>query len=459
MRQDHHFAAFHGTVTAFRRKVPASDDTAAICVDGRWLRVGLNDLSPPRAKASDGATDPAKKTAGPEDTARLLERRIGKPATVGMRRNKQGDWWLLWLVSSHVQLHPPTRAELSTLAGKKFARWLPWTAVSLAVALLSAYYMMASFAFVLLLVFALVALIVCGYSLYVGAFYLYEAWLDGTMKQAWRALDACLSGAPPVDYASPQQTVQAPGPHTPHPPGTASSDTGALPHLRRIEGPATHIEVHETEAGGSAYIPTSNGTMYVSDRIRYRLYQFSIGAERCVLFSSRNDGGGDVFLAEGDRVAAVLLDDDAGGGATPALVWAMRNMEDGLSYACHRIMAPQSKKLRQALIGSCCMTIVTPRYFKGKRKLLLGFWLLALSISLGVTVSLGSEDGSLTASLLAFMAAMPTLACGLIYAGFALVLYKWRAGYPTAGQRLAERVYALPGVPPVFAPRNDIREI
>lgn len=459
MRQDHHFAAFHGTVTAFRRKVPASDDTAAICVDGRWIRVGLNDLSQARANAQGGITDPDKRATSPEDIARLLERRIGKPATVGMRRDRQGDWWLLWLVSSHVQLHPPTRAELCTLAGKKFARWLPWTAVSLVVAVLSACYMMASFAFVLLLVFALVALIVCSYGLYVGAFYLYEAWLDGTMKQAWRALDACLSGAPPADYALPPQPASPTGPHAPESPGAAFSDISALPNLRRIEGPATHIETHEAEAGGSAYIPTSNGTMYASDRISYRLYQFSIGTERCVLFSSRNDGGGDVFLAEGDRVAVVLLGDDADGKSNPALVWAMRNMEDGLSYACHRIMAPQSKKLRRALIGSYRMAIVTPRYFKGKRKLLLGFWLLALSISVGITISLGSEDGSLTVSLLAFMAAMPTLACGLLYAGFALVLYKWRAGYPTARQRLAERVYALLGVPPIFDPRGDIREI
>lgn len=460
MTDKNKFLQVSGTIRSFRRAEPLKTAVGAICVDDRWIRVALDALPHAHLTTKTQRHVQRTDTANTDDVCTLLQNCVGKPVTIGLRRGYDGDLLVLWLVSDTAQLASASRSELLSDAYKRLTRWAPWFLLSLAIAVLSCYYMMSSFSLVILFVFDAIALLFCSFNCAASLLEIYSAHFDSALRQSWKALENILSSRKPPDRDVTRWPAQFPPANIPDKFPDLQRDDGAEPALRRICGPIAKIKVDDVNAGGAIYMPASSGAMYAgNNRIHYQRFQFDINNESCVLFVSRDQGGNTVFLAQGDRVAAIIADVESASAAGPKLALALHNLEDGRTYICHRIMFPQAKAIRRPFIGTCRMAIVTPRYFKYVRRMLLWLWLLTLVIAESIAVSVGRPDGQLSWQFLAFMAVMATLPLITIWAGFAVPLYRWRLGPPSSRQRLAQRVYALLGMASAFHLPKNVREV
>jgi hypothetical protein len=432
-------------------------------MDGLWIRVDLDGFTHGALLDSSITIDAGRIGK----SARILSHIVGAGAraSVGLVATSEGDWQLAWLLSEAGNLIPPTCSELRKKGWRLFLRWLPWVLLAGTASAVSIAYMTVSFAFVVLMMLASVVLIVCSID-WVYGLVLIAGSYSRTVHASERALQRAhrFNGQPMDDAqrlgvqvgqlvcAQTQAASALP----------ADTDSSGVPCLRRLSGCARHISVLRQSASQRAFLPTDGGGVSVSGGLNYKAFTFMLEKTPCVVFASRNFGGGTFFLAEGDQVEVVLstaANDEC--SKAPALVWAMRNLVDGKVYACHRIMSPVANAIATPLIGKNRMTQVTPRYLKGMRSYALVVWVCAILLVAGI-MCWGSGPGDDThGTVLATVLGSGPPAIWIIC--FELPIrawrWKWRMGYPSKRQRLAMRVYELLGAGSPLKPDTNVVDI
>lgn len=218
----------------------------------------------------------------------------------------------------------------------------------------------------------------------------------------------------------------------------ASPGGDAQPKILRITGMLASL-THELRQ------PSNSQTTY-------GIYRFAIGKQAYVMTVSEDLGKVLPFLAEGDQVELAAYGGENPAGAEHRLVYAMRNLEDGRVYVCHRIFRGGDPKIAPVGVG---MTQRAPLL-----RLVAGFTLVTWLMLLGIFHFSGSAREHDDLPMLALYAGVGLLAfwfcCAL---PFVYLDRRWRSGNPTRRQRTLERIYLALGLGSPFAPTAPIEEV
>ncbi|WP_454688361.1 hypothetical protein [Achromobacter aloeverae] len=437
------FKEFGGTVSAFRVGVPRQDGVGAIKVGDAWLEVNLDGYMHGREVDGGMLVD----QSNIEQSIRTLETIAGAgcDAIAGAYVSGDGAAELEWLLSARGNLIPLSRHDLRKKGLKMLARAMPWLLLCLLAFIWSIANIMDGFRYTILLVMVAIPLMVFLLPAVMGLGLIGASWLSRSKRMAERALQRHLDE--PVGRKFPNGFFGNPVDR--HDALVVDrrrqEETSAEPHLYCVRGRACGVTMQRTHVGTA------------KNRIDLKCFEFSLEGEKHTLFASRTWGGGNVFLAEGDRVEVVVAAYEQRQPGSPRLVWAMRNLEDGRVYASHRVMAPLANPCTRPLVGPFRMTQFTRRARQRFRVFFMATWLLAWILMNGISTGIGGKIDELALIVSTFA---PPLIWGIgIELPILLSDIKWRAGRPSKRQRLTERVYALLGIGSALAPPPTVIEV
>jgi hypothetical protein len=184
----------------------------------------------------------------------------------------------------------------------------------------------------------------------------------------------------------------------------------------------------------------------------YGIYRFLVGNQSYVMTAAEDLGKPLPFLAEGDQVELAAYAGDAPAGGPHKLVYALRNLEDGRVYVCHRIFRGGDASISPVGVG---MTQRAP-LLKLVGGFLLVFWLMLVGIFyVGESPSQHEDLPQLAAY--AFVGLL--LVWGCCAMPFVYLNRRWRGGRPTRRQRILERIYASLTLGTPFAPTGPVEEV
>lgn len=448
-RQRRSFAQIRGSLSAFRTSIPENRGRAAIKIEGVNVRLNLNDF----LHGQDRNERLDVKQNDIDQTRQILKRlaQTGGIATVGIFSHDNRHPELAWLVSAAGNLVPFSHNQTRRLGVRALLRWLPWMLGLLGLCVFSLVYFMASFWFVLLGALAVMPLLVCG-GMVAGALLALLRSRSKSTLAVEAACEAAMRGDGPsramAAVSANEWRSTAGNEHMTLDATRIEREQPGEPALRRLTGRIRHLRMENDEVGGSVGAPVAGGgVVYGSNRMRFHDYFFDIDGQQYVVYASRNFGGAEVFLAEGDEVELLVLDESpsATSPVKMEMVLAFHNREDGSTYASHRVMSPVAKRLRRPLIGRSCMTFLTRRYRNSARLMLLLCWILTILILNAGGLFLASVADRVVVMVISLLM-FPAIWLIFFELPFWLWDARWRMGRPSKRQRLTERVYAGMGL-------------
>lgn len=449
------FKEWRGKACGFRVAIPKADGIGAIKVDDAWVRVKLSNYT--HGKPADGSMTVDQSTI--DQSIRTLEDVVNARSDViiGVDLSAEGQPELLWLLSNHGNLIPPSLSDWRSKGQQVLARWLPWFIPSLAIFAwsLSSLLLGGGFGYTFLLLAACFPLLIGGFSIYFGLMLIVRTWTSRWAKEAELVLQKRLRklASAGLDESS-LTTIEPIPPKGDMAMAEDAADMSKEPQFRRVCGRAANVTVQRTKAGGSVPLMVSSTPVRINSSIDFKCYQFTMSGKRYVMFASTTFGGGEVFLAEKDAVEVIVAGDDPQDKKALRLVWAMRNAEDGGIYACHRIMSPVATQITRPLVGAFRMTQMTGSYWRSLRRFVVTVWIAIMLMIGGLAWAIGGGDAGTIFIVAVLMLPLVWLTCFEL--PMALWRWKWRLGHPSKRQRLAERVYALLGV---GSPRTPVSSL
>lgn len=454
----HIFKEWRGIACGLRVAVPKEDGVGAIKVDDAWVRVKLSNYT--HGKPVDGSMTVDQSTI--DQSIRTLEDVVNARSDViiGVDLSAEGQTELLWLLSNHGNLIPPSLSDWRSKGQQVMARWLPWFIPSLAVFAwsLSSLLLGGGFGYTFLLLAACFPLLIGGFSIYFGLMLIVCTWTSRWSKEAELTLQKRLRKPASAELDKSLLTTIEPIP----PKGDMAmaadvADMSKDPQFRRVCGRAANVTVQRTKAGGSVPLMASSTPVRINSSIDFKCYQFTMSGKRYVMFASTTFGGGEVFLAEKDAVEVIVAGDDPPDKKALRLVWAMRNAEDGGIYACHRIMSPVATQITRPMVGAFRMTQMTGSYWRSLRRFVVAVWIAIMLMIGGLAWAIGREDARII--FVVAMLALPLVWLTCFELPMALWRWKWRLGHPSKRQRLAERVYTLLDVGSPCTPVSSLIDV
>lgn len=179
----------------------------------------------------------------------------------------------------------------------------------------------------------------------------------------------------------------------------------------------------------------------VPSRLNFNVYRFSLSDRSFAFYSRAGLGTTAPFLAARDRVEVMAH----GSHDTPdaeALVYALRNLEDGRIYFAHAIF--------RVRFHDRAMTVFTARAMREIARIT-GALTLATILLLGAIAAFAGSNQQWDLPLI--VAAIAAAGLAAIALSYAIIRARWRLGWTTQRQRLTERVYAAFGLGPPVSPR------
>lgn len=219
---------------------------------------------------------------------------------------------------------------------------------------------------------------------------------------------------------------------------TLLADDGR-PAIARVRGALTAV-THES-------IRSMNGGP------SYGVYRFVVGKQPYVMRVGEDIGNVTPFLAEGDQVELAVHPVDLPGGDPHRIVYALRNVEDGRVYVCHRTFRGGRAAVAPIGVG---LSQRVPLL-----RTVAGYLFVCWVMILGVFAFTDLDSSGFDA--LPLIAAWAFAACLGVWLGVALPFVylhaRWRNGRPTTRQRTLERVYLALGLGTPFEPTAPVEEM
>lgn len=357
----------------------------------------------------------------------LLQRlhQQGMPLRMGVMDGAEGVPVFSWAVAARGQPIPPRGYQTQKKQGWREAAiggaagaaclWLAW--------LLGIDSLTRVFLMVFSLVAALVGLVVAGSALH-------GLWHNHRHRPLILASEAQFDPKqrPAGGDAGPPQAI-------PRLRALTAQDEGDPP-IARVQGHLAGLthEMHHVHKGPN-----------------FAIYRFTVDRASYAMIALENFGDALPFLAEDDRVEMAV----PAGPAQPEhrAVYALRNLEDGRCYMCHRFFGGAPGKDTPVRVGMGQRA----RMLKQIGGLLLAAWLFVV----GLHFYTGSDDAS-SRDFPEFAIFMLALFC-VVWLVFALPLLwldtRWRMGKPTRRQRFTQRIYAILKLGTPYAPSQRVEDV
>ena len=349
----------------------------------------------------------------------------GIPVRMGVMDGEEEQAVFSWAVPARGDPIPPRyyqtlkrRGWREAAIGGAIAAAFVWLAWLLGIASLTRVFLM-----VFSLVVALVALVVAGSALH-------GLWHNRRHRPLILASEALFD-----PEQRPAAGTPAPPPKPPRLEPLSTQDEG--------EPPIGHVRGH--------LVGLTHEMRQVHKGPNYGIYRYAVNGENFVMIAQEAFGDALPFLAENDRVEMAVRAAPAHDGQR--VVYALRNLEDGRCYMCHRYYGGEQGRDTPIRVGMSQRA----RMLKLMGALLLTAWLFVV----GLQYFAGSDDGSFQdfPELAVFLLAL----FFVVWLGFALPLLwldtRWRMGRPTRRQRFTQRVYAMLDLGTPLAPSRRIEDV
>ena len=350
----------------------------------------------------------------------------GIPVRVGVMDGEEGLAVYSWAVPARGEPIPPRyyqtlkrrgwrEVAIGGAVGAAFV-WLAWL---LGIASLTRVFLM-----VFSLVVALVALVVAGSALH-------GLWHNRRHRPLILASEALFD-----PRQRPAAGTPAPPPQPPRLEPLSAQDEG--------EPPIGHVRGHLTGL--------THEMRQVHKGPNYGIYRYTVNGVDYAMIAQEAFGDALPFLAEDDRVELAVRAAPVHQDGRRA-VYALRNLEDGRCYMCHRYYGGEQGRDTPIRVGMSQRA----RLLKLIGGLMLTAWLLVV----GLLFFTGPDDGSFQdlPELAVFLLAV----FFIVWLGFALPLLwldtRWRMGRPTRRQRFTQRIYAMLNLGTPFAPSQRIEDV
>ncbi|QKH36831.1 hypothetical protein FOC84_18545 [Achromobacter pestifer] len=350
----------------------------------------------------------------------------GISARVGVMDGEEGLAVFSWAVPARGEPIPPRcyqtlkrRGWREVAVGGAVGAAFVWLAWLLGIGSLTRVFLM-----VFSLVAALVALVVAGSALH-------GLWHNRRHRPLILASEALYD-----PKQRPAAGTPAPPPQPPRQEPLSAQDEGEPPigHVRGHLAGLTH-EMRQVHKGPN-----------------YGIYRYAVNGVDYAMIAQEAFGDALPFLAEDDRVELAVRAAPVHPDGRRA-VYALRNLEDGRCYMCHRYYGGEQGRDTPIRVGMSQRA----RMLKLIGGLLLTAWLFVV----GLQFFAEPGDGSFQdlPELAVFLLAL----FFIVWLGFALPLLwldtRWRMGRPTRRQRFTQRIYAMLDLGTPLAPSQRIEDL
>ena len=350
----------------------------------------------------------------------------GMPARLGVMDGEEGPAVFSWAVPARGDPIPPRyyqtlkrRGWREVVIGGAVCAAFVWLAWLLGIASLTRVFLM-----VFSLVVALVALVVAGSAMH-------GLWHNRRHRPLILATEALFD-----PEQKPVAGIPAPPPEPPRLEPLSTQDEGEPP-IGYVRGRLTGLthEMRQVHKGPN-----------------YGIYRYTVNGVDYAMIAQEAFGDALPFLAEDDRVELAVRTASAHQDGRRA-VYALRNLEDGRCYMCHRYYGGEQGRDTPIRVGMSQRA----RLLKLIGALMLTAWLFVV----GLQFFAGPDDGSFRdfPELAVFLLAL----FFIVWLGFALPLLwldtRWRMGRPTRRQRFTQRIYAMLDLGTPLAPSQRIEDV
>ncbi len=350
----------------------------------------------------------------------------GIPARLGVMDGDEGLAVFSWAVPARGEPIPPRyyqtlkrRGWREVAIGGAIGAAFVWLAWLLGIASLTRVFLM-----VFSLVVALVALVVAGSALH-------GLWHNRRHRPLILASEALFD-----PKQRPAAGTPAPPPKPPRLEPLSTQDEG--------EPPIGHVRGH--------LVGLTHEMRQVHKGPNYGIYRYAVNGVDYAMIAQEAFGDALPFLAEDDRVELAVRAAPVHQDGRRA-VYALRNLEDGRCYMCHRYYGGEQGRDTPIRVGMSQRA----RLLKLIGALLLTAWLFVV----GLQFFAGSDDASFRdlPELAVFLLALFLI----VWLGFALPLLwldtRWRMGRPTRRQRFTQRIYAMLDLGTPLAPSQRVEDV
>jgi len=350
----------------------------------------------------------------------------GIPACLGVMDGDEGLAVFSWAVPARGEPIPPRyyqtlkrRGWREVVIGGAVCAAFVWLAWLLGIASLTRVFLM-----VFSLVVALVALVVAGSALH-------GLWHNRRHRPLILASEALFD-----PKQRPAAGTPAPPPKPPRLEPLSTQDEG--------EPPIGYVRGH--------LVGLTHEMRQVHKGPNYGIYRYTVNGVDYAMIAQEAFGDALPFLAEDDRVELAVRAAPAHQDCRRA-VYALRNLEDGRCYMCHRYYGGEQGRDTPIRVGMSQRA----RLLKLIGALLLTAWLFVV----GLQFFTGPDDGSFRdfPELAIFLLAL----FFIVWLGFALPLLwldtRWRMGRPTRRQRFTQRIYAMLDLGTPLAPSQRVEDV
>jgi hypothetical protein len=350
----------------------------------------------------------------------------GMPARLGVMDGEEGPAVFSWAVPARGEPIPPRyyqtlkrRGWREVVIGGAVCAAFVWLAWLLGIASLTRVFLM-----VFSLVVALVALVVAGSAMH-------GLWHNRRHRPLILATEALFD-----PEQKPVAGIPAPPPEPPRLEPLSTQDEGEPP-IGYVRGRLTGLthEMRQVHKGPN-----------------YGIYRYTVNGVDYAMIAQVAFGDALPFLAEDDRVELAVRTASVHQDGRRA-VYALRNLEDGRCYMCHRYYGGEQGRDTPIRVGLSQRA----RLLKLIGALMLTAWLFVV----GLQFFAGPDDGSFRdfPELAVFLLAL----FFIVWLGFALPLLwldtRWRMGRPTRRQRFTQRIYAMLDLGTPLAPSQRIEDV
>jgi hypothetical protein len=350
----------------------------------------------------------------------------GMPARLGVMDGEEGPAVFSWAVPARGEPIPPRyyqtlkrRGWREVVIGGAVCAAFVWLAWLLGIASLTRVFLM-----VFSLVVALVALVVAGSAMH-------GLWHNRRHRPLILATEALFD-----PEQKPVAGIPAPPPEPPRLEPLSTQDEGEPP-IGYVRGRLTGLthEMRQVHKGPN-----------------YGIYRYTVNGVDYAMIAQEAFGDALPFLAEDDRVELAVRTASVHQDGRRA-VYALRNLEDGRCYMCHRYYGGEQGRDTPIRVGLSQRA----RLLKLIGALMLTAWLFVV----GLQFFAGPDDGSFRdfPELAVFLLAL----FFIVWLGFALPLLwldtRWRMGRPTRRQRFTQRIYAMLDLGTPLAPSQRIEDV
>ncbi|MGS1109835.1 hypothetical protein ACVCNH_26560 [Achromobacter anxifer] len=351
---------------------------------------------------------------------------LGLPARLGVMDGEEGLAVFSWAVPARGEPIPPRyyqtlkrRGWREAVIGGAICAAFVWLAWLLGIASLTRVFLM-----VFSLVVALVALVVAWSALH-------GLWHNRRHRPLILASEALFD-----PRQRPAAGTPAPPPTPPRLEPLSKQDQG--------EPPIGYVRGH--------LVGLTHEMRQVHKGPNYGIYRYAVNGVDYAMIAQEAFGDALPFLAEDDRVELAVRAAPAHPDGRRA-VYALRNLEDGRCYMCHRYYGGEQGRDTPIRVGMSQRARLL--------KLIGGLMLMAWLLVVGLQFLAGPDDGSLQdlPELAAFLLAV----FFIVWLGFALPLLwldtRWRMGRPTRRQRFTQRIYTMLDLGTPFAPAQRVEDV